>query len=1335
MLFDRLLIGVSLLVLTGSSPGMALLKAQSLALSQPELITGRQGLPQGFVAGLVQDRQGFIWMATHDGLCRYDGSQFKVFRPAESGQSSLSFSELRSLFLDHQGRIWIVSEQANIDLFDPRTETFTNISRRVFPWQPFGSVEVYHCYLDRQNRLWLSLSDNRGLVCLDQRTQRLRWFRHRPDQPHSLASNRVRTVVQDKMGTIWVATNAGLDQFQEQTGQFTHYRPESKTPLALPENDLYTLYLRPTGEILIGGTRYVCRFNPRTKTIRSYRLPVDGDSVWGMHFATDSRGVVYFDQRDRLFRFTDQGGPQLLLRLSSDAWVISSLLIDRSDVLWVGTNGSGIRKYDLRAEGFQTARYRVNFHTDLLTQWLGVPPANVLPFVRRNDAYHFRYTLDRQGTIWANVGSSTFYHIDPTTHQTQKVDFPIPFKQTISSFATDGQGKVWTVYEGQFWWYDPAQRQWKRAAYFLDNTITGVVLQVVADEQAFWLATPNRGLFRLDRRTRQWRQYRHQPNRPASLSSDVLFCLSADPQDANRLWIGTFGGGLCAFDKRFGTCRRITERDGLLNNVVYSAIPDARGYLWMGTNKGLCRMNRKSFQMRVYTAEDGLLANEFNRFHYLHLAGMPDHDDRIIMAGVEGFTAFQPAQLTDDRFAPKVELTALQINNQPVQPGADSPLHQPIQGVNELTLRHDQNFITAQFAALQYNRLGKNRYRYRLADIDQKWIETTQPQAIYTALPPGQYTLLVNASNTSGHWSPYVRRLGILIQPPWWATAWAYLGYALLVGAGIWYALRLYRNRIRLQQAIVLQQREVQLQQQEARQLRALDEMKSRFFTNITHDFRTPLTLILSPLTGLMQELAQTPYAQRLASMNRNAGQLLALINQLLDFSRLEANMLTVDESRGDLADFIGQRVALFREEAVGKAIGLHYESSASGEYIFDAGKVERIMANLLANALKFTPADGQVRVELLATDGGIRLMISDTGMGIPAHSLPRIFERFYQIGQTAPSVPNQPPPAGSGVGLALVSELVNLQQGQIRVESQVGQGTRFVVDLPVRKAGDAINLVTNQPEQPVVAPAQLVPENGEDQPHLLLVEDNAELQDFMVESLPAHYRISRASNGQQGLAIALESSPDLIISDVMMPVMDGFALCQRLKTDLATSHIPIVLLTAKATHQSRIEGLTRGADDYLTKPFQVDELRLRIHNLLQQRQRLREWVHQSLTRPEAIQEPVETEDPFLAKVYSLLETHLDQQTFGVDELASALAMSRTTLYRKCTTVANLPTSELIQNYRLKRAADFLQQGHTSTETAYRVGFDTPSYFARRFRELYGLSPSEYSQKGYERPN
>ena len=292
------------------------------SLPQPERITDRQGLPQGFVAGLVQDRQGFIWMATHDGLCRYDGSQFKVFRPTESGQSSLSFSELRSLFLDHQGRIWIVSEQEDIDLFDPRTETFTNISRRVFPRQPFGSMEVYHCYLDRQNRLWLSLSDKKGLVCLDQRTQRLRWFRHRPDQPHSLASDRVRTVVQDKMGTIWVATDAGLDQFQEQTGQFTHYRPESETPLALPENDLYTLYLRPTGEILIGGTRYVCRFNPRTKTIRSYRLPVDGDSAWGMHFATDSRGVVYFDQRDRLFRFTDQGGPQLLLRLSSDVWVI-----------------------------------------------------------------------------------------------------------------------------------------------------------------------------------------------------------------------------------------------------------------------------------------------------------------------------------------------------------------------------------------------------------------------------------------------------------------------------------------------------------------------------------------------------------------------------------------------------------------------------------------------------------------------------------------------------------------------------------------------------------------------------------------------------------------------------------------------------------------------------------------------------------------------------------------------------------------------------------------------------------------------------------------------------
>ncbi|PSR51952.1 hybrid sensor histidine kinase/response regulator [Adhaeribacter arboris] len=1290
-------------------------RGQQSDLPPPELITDRQGLPQGFVPGIVQDQQGFIWMATRDGLCRYDGNRFKVFRPESNVPSALSFSDLQSLQLDPQGYIWITSELGQVVRFNPRSETFQNFSEQIFPGQNRTRIHIQHCYPDRQNRLWLGF-DGQGLLCFNLQTGQVRWFRHQADQPHSIGSNRIRSIVEDISGNIWLATDAGLDQYEEKTEQFAHYRLASETPLALPELDLHALYLRPNGEILIGSANYFIRFNPQAKQIRSYQLSDEGDLVWGVRFATDRHGVVYFNQRDRLFRFTDESGPEFLTNLTAQTGFCRSLFIDQSDVLWLGTNGMGVRKYDLRSDGFQTARYQTNFHTDLLVEYLRVPATLVRPYLKDNDYYHFRSTLDQQGAIWLNVGSSTFYHINLKTRQTKKVNFPVSFVQEVSPLSTDEQGRVWVLHDTRFWWYDPQQRQWLMSSYQYNLERTQSVVQMVADNEAFWLATQERGLFRLDRRTGKLRQYSHQPKKRNSLSNNALFCLSKDPSDSNRLWIGTFGSGLCAFDKRTGQCQRITEQQGLPNNVIYSALPDEQGYLWMGTNKGLCRMNRKTFQTQVYTTEDGLLANEFNRFHYLQLPTT----GQMIMAGVEGFTVFQPTRLQDDLFKPQVELTELQINNRVVETRKDSLLTQPIHTVKELILPYNQNFITASFAALQYNRPGKNQYRYQLVGVDDKWVKSQQPQAVYTALPPGEYTLRINASNTSGHWSPYVRQLTIIITPPWWRSWWAYLLYGFLLSGMIWYGTRLYVNRLRLQQTVVLRQ-------QEARQLRELDELKSRFLTNITHDFRTPLTLILSPLEGLIHELASTPYRKRLGLIQRNAQQLLGLINQLLDFSKLEAQMLPVQELRGNLTDLVAQTLQLFQQEAADKSIPLTYQSDLSGDYWFDAGKLERILSNLVANALKFTSAGGQITVSLQVIDK-VLLTVTDTGLGIPPEKLPYIFDRFFQVnGDKAGSSSN-----GTGIGLSLVKELVELQGGQITVESELGKGTTFRVWLPLQPATEPVsNLVevaslsSNEQSVPI--------QNGmKEVPLILLVEDNPELADFIQDSLPSHYQVSRATNGAEGLEQALAELPDAVISDVMMPVMDGYTFCHQLKTDERTSHIPVILLTAKAAMDSRLEGLTRGADDYLTKPFHVPELNLRLHNLLQRQRRYQQYLQQELVRPAntpTTSPPPTPLDPFLEKLYQVVEARLDDTSFGVEQLAEELNVSRVHLHRKLKALVGLPAGDIIRNYRLKRATFFLLEGLNSSETAYRVGFDSPPYFAKCFREVYQMSPREFARQ------
>ncbi|MFD1141151.1 ATP-binding protein [Larkinella insperata] len=1336
--------------------------AQPTALPQPQLITDRQGLPQGFVPGIVQDQQGFIWMATHDGLCRYDGNRFKVFRQQTAGPSSLPFSSVEALRLDHRGRIWVTSEQKALVLFDPRTEAYIPISRQL-AGLPFSQVPPVHYYADRQNRLWMTYY-GLGIVCYDLTTRRYRWFRHRANDPRSLGSDRVRSVIQDQQGSIWISTeDAGLERFDEKTGYFLHYRPDSPTPLALPELGLYDLYQHPSGELLFGTHHYVCQFNPKTGRLRSYRLPAGDDPAWpehyqwGMHFATDSRGVVYLDQRDRLFRFTERDGPQLLTRFTPQTGFCMSLLIDRSDVLWVGTDGSGVRKYDLRADGFQTARYQTDFQSDVAADWLKISPNLTAPTERHNP-YMFRYTLDHQGQLWFNVGSSVFYRINPLTHQGERVDFPIPFGSIITPLATDEQGRVWALQLNEqehyryFWYYDGEKHQWIRSSSGFKDDPNTEIIQLVADLNAFWFATNNQGLIRFDRRTGHLRKFLPQSNQPTSLSSNHLYCLSADPDDPNRLWIGTFGQGLCAFDKRSGRCRRITQQQGLPNNVIYSALPDGHGNLWIGTNKGLCRMNRKTFQTRTYTTEDGLMANEFNRFHYLHLP-----NGQIIMGGVEGITAFQPATLQDDRFQPRVELTELYVNNQLAQPDSASFLPAPIQAIDQLNLAHNQNFLTVQFAAVQFNRPGKNRYRYRLEGVDNDWVETAQPQAIYTTLAPDHYTLLVNASNTSGVWSPHVRRLGITISPPFWKTWWAYGLYILVVTGSIWYAIRLRLNQLQLQQSVALRQ-------QEARQLRELDQMKSRFFTNVTHDFRTPLTLFLSPVAGLLEDLAGTRYAKRLESMSRNAQQLLGLINQLLDFSKLDAGALTVQEVRGDVGQFVEQTLFLFGDEAARKTITVRYQNDLPGAYWFDADKLQRILTNLLGNALKFTPAGGEITVSIQAAED-VLLTVSDTGAGIAPDQQPRIFDRFFQGYAPAddvaePSLPaaETPQPVGTGIGLALVKELVELQNGSIAVESQPDQGTTFHIHLPYRRAdsvpapvaalvhpsamSSAITSpgVANQPNGGEPLGEHPFGEHPLGEPvHLLLVEDNPELAEFIAESLPAHYRVSQATNGVEGLQQALDKLPDLVISDVMMPLMDGYTLCQKLKDDERTNHIPVILLTAKVTLDNRLEGLTRGADEYLTKPFHVPELNLRIHNLLERQRRLRERIRQELSQPDRADgqlvgaagdpyQPSAPTDAFLQKLYAKVEEKLDDSTFSVEDLAEQMAMSRVSLHKKVKALTGLPASEVMRQYRLKRATQFLRQGLNSSETAYRVGFESPAYFSKCFRELYGKTPLEYAK-------
>ncbi|PSL34193.1 hybrid sensor histidine kinase/response regulator transcription factor [Dyadobacter jiangsuensis] len=1301
------------------------LQAQSTGFPVPESITAKQGLPQGFVPGIVQDARGFIWLATRDGLCRYDGRRsdgrsFRVFQPSGTQEASLSSLGLENLQLTADGKVWITTDQGQIDLFDPVRETFVNFSKQTFYQKQFGKRFLRDMYADRQQRLWL-MSDGGGLACVHLKTQRIRRYYAADGDTTAIAQAHVRFVNEDRAGNIWALTNQGIFVQKQGADHFDAYHSailtngiDQKINAWKELGDGRLLLLYKTGMALL---------DPITGQGQIRTLGLDTQAQYRHPIVADSKGNVYFFRMNHLYRL-GKNDSIAEFPVQADVGEFKSLYVDRSDVLWAGTNGQGIRKYNLRASYFNTKTYSSDFISDLLRDFLKVPQAEMAKLPGDLFSYNFRYAFDSPQKMWFSAGRTPLFELDLNSRSVRSIPFPVEIRdikrsELAISLAKDPDGRMWAMHDSLLFSYQNGV--WTRFPHAIRSLpgkpgVESGIYQIVADQQYLWVATTVRGLYRIDKASGAIRRYGQGPG---SLSSDNLYCLFADPLDENLLWVGTFGGGLCRFDKRTGHCERLSKQNGLPNNVVYAAIPDRRGNVWVATNQGLAQLNRKTLRTRTYTREDGLMADEFNRFHALALP-----DGRIFLGGMEGITAFDSKQLNEDRYRPPVYITGISINNAPLEP-RPSAGELPVTAMQGLDLAHWQNFLTVEFAAMQFNRSDKIRYRYQLEGVDEHWIETETPVTKYTDLRPGHYVLRLNASNTVGVWSPEVRELHIRINPPWWQTWWAYLLYVAIFLGVIYGLLRIYVNRVRMQQSIVFKQKEIDLKAREAEQLRELDGMKTRFFSNITHEFRTPLTLILGPAAQMLEETRQEKDTKRLSLIDRNARQLLGLINQLLDLSKLEAGTTHIDAAWGDLPDFMEMLAGTFQMAAEAKNVVLKFENRLPSRfYWFDHEKLERIVTNLLSNAVKFANADGRILVGLEATGPeGVEITVANTGNRIPDAQLGRIFDRFYQADQANTYQ------EGTGIGLAIVKELVALQGGDVSVKSGAdGFDTVFTVAMPYRQ-GEAQH--STGAEIPMFNGNGQLSHMEEHLAQILLVEDNAGLAEFVSDSLAENYRFYHARNGEEGLAMAAEMMPDLIISDVMMPVMDGYTFCKHIKSNLETSHIPVVLLTAKSALESRVEGLELGADDYITKPFHLPELRLRVRNLLDRQARLYERLRASFAAPAALPAAPEGDtDPFLNRLYQILDTRLDDPDFGVTELIREIGMSNSSLNRKLKTLADLSAVELIRNYRLKKAAALLSEGVAVSEAAYAVGFDNLSYFAKCFRDLYNMTPREFAANG-----
>lgn len=1310
----------------------------------------KDGLSNQSVNCILQDREGFMWFGTDDGLNKYDGYTFTTLKSTLNDPTNgFLNNQILGLCEDHTNRLWVAT-LGGLHEVDKQTGHVTPHPIRASKadqWNYQHSV-----YEDSQHVLWVSTLG--GLARYEPTRHHFTLF------PVPRPEATIKTVFEDPQHRFWVATYQGLYLFDRSTGRFTlipmvkgRVQP-AFISFHLDHQQVLWLATATAGYSLFRLNLRRQPWHPEAYNPKGQINPFT--FLNSLH--SDREGIFWLATTTGLQRidpvhhqvFTYRPDPNTPKGISSNT--AQSVYHDRAGTLWVGTD-NGIDRQIVRNKPFMTYQIRSNAGTAnlpenkvvaLLTDQTGrfwisngykvyrqatdnrsqlIPP-DVLGSVGTRKNYTQTLLPDGADGVW--LGTSVgLYHYDQTTGRYTAYPSEVPAEY----MSIGPTGDIWI---GGFIppssgiaCFNPRTRRYCYYKYspndpngLPDQYVNGLLVSRSGD---VWILFRKQGVGRLNPRSGRFFHYTAGPR--SGLNSNDMLTIHEDK--AGTIWVGTYQGGMNRFDARTGLFSAITTHHGLASDRVVGITSDNAGHIWLSTDKGICRFDPITRSVRNYRVTNGLPSDNFLQNAVFR------QKDRLFFGSLNGIVYFNPDSIRDDTRPFPVYITELKVRNQ----------LWPLSG-RSITLKHDENFLSFSFAALTYAQAAQNQYAYQLTGVDKEWVQNGNRHfASYTNLPPGDYTFRVKAANSDGLWNEQGASIRLVVQPPWWASWWAYGGYALLVGGAVVGGIGLYTNRLR-------QRQEMELNRREASQLKAIDELKTRFFANITHEFRTPLSLIISPVEKLLQDnRLDAATRHTLTMMRRNADQLLRLINQLLDLSRLEANRMAISLTRGEVTGFVGQLVDSFRQAADQKGIRLIYTPEPlPHEQLFDSDKWEKILTNLLSNALKFTGEGGQVTVCLApvaspeaADFSHVQLEVADSGIGIPPDNIPHIFDRFYQVDNSRTRAYE-----GTGIGLALTKELVELLGGTITVASQPNVGTTFRLTLPIRPAhAPSFPAVSPTPvpsamhafrdalsAHPYPQPAIHQSVEGHPAPQLLIVEDNDELREFLAGELATGYQVLRAADGEEGWQLVQSEQPDVVISDIMMPRLDGYALTHLIKNHPATDHIPVILLTARAAHHSLLEGLREGADDYMAKPFHLDELHLRLRNLITHRQKLRAQHRRQLAQPDTPLSLEMVQDAFLRRVYALLETNLSDPSLNVDWLADQLAMSRKTLYRKIDSLVQLSPNELIRQYRLRKAADLLRAGHTPSQTAYQVGFKAPSYFTLVFKEFYQQTPTEFVAAG-----